>query len=66
MGVITDGTQYDIEKDLCFSLPVVCRDFKIEIIKDLQLDDFAKEKIKATTKELIKEKTIAKSLENCS
>jgi malate/lactate dehydrogenase len=64
MGVITDGTFYDIPKDLCFSLPVICRDFKIEIVKDLELDDFSKEKIKTTTQELIKEKELAKSLED--
>lgn len=55
MGVISDGS-YGITEGLVFSVPVRCKDFEYEIVKDLRLGDFAKEKIRIATDELAGEK----------
>ena len=64
MAVPSDGS-YGIEKGLIFSFPVTIdvatREWKI--VQGLELDDFAKEKIAVTTKELIDERNDA--LEAC-
>jgi malate/lactate dehydrogenase len=55
MGIILEESVYGIPKDLCVSVPVMCRgNYRIDIIKDLQLNDFQKKKIKTTTEELLK------------
>jgi hypothetical protein len=38
MGVITDGSAYDIPAGFCFSMPVTCKNFDYEIVKGLDLD----------------------------
>uniref|UniRef100_A0A915E4W4 Malate dehydrogenase n=1 Tax=Ditylenchus dipsaci TaxID=166011 RepID=A0A915E4W4_9BILA len=64
MAVPSDGS-YGIEKGLVFSFPVTIdattKEWKI--VQGLELDDFAKEKIAATTKELTEERDDA--LEAC-
>ena len=52
MGVIAKGNPYGIDENLCFSFPCNCKDFKYEIIGGLKWDDFSKEKIEITQKEL--------------
>jgi len=55
MGVVSDG-DYDIPKGLWTSLPVRCLgNFKYEVIKNIPLSQFCKEKIKETVKELEEE-----------
>lgn len=58
MGLISDGS-YDIEKGLVFSYPVQIKNGKISIVKDLKLDDWSREMIDKTQKELIEEKNDA-------
>lgn len=49
MGVITDGTHYDIPKDLCYSFPIKCKgNFDYEVVKNLRIDDFSREKLTKT------------------
>ncbi len=58
-GVCSDGNPYGIEENLIFSFP--CRskgDGDWEIIPNLQLNNFLKEKIKLTEKELMDEREI--------
>ena len=63
MGVSSDGS-YGIEKGLIYSMPVrIHKNFTYEIVKDLSIDDFAKNKMDATANELIEEKDAA--LETC-
>ena len=60
--VPSDGS-YGIEKDLIFSFP--CRtkdDGSYEIVQGLEHNEFAREKLEATTKELIGEREIVKDL----
>lgn len=61
MAVITgEGAKYGIEKNLCFSYPVVCKgNWEIEIVDGLEHSEFAKEKIKITTDELKAERSDA-------
>lgn len=55
MGVCSDGS-YDIPPGLIFSFPVTCSRGEWSIVKGLQVDDFARAKLKATTEELLEEK----------
>jgi malate/lactate dehydrogenase len=58
MGIISDGS-YDIEKGLVFSYPVQIKNGKISIVQGLKLDDFSREMIDKTQKELVEEKNDA-------
>lgn len=55
MGVFSDGS-YGTPEGVMFSFPVTIADKKWSIVKDLPLDDFAKEKLAATGKELCEER----------
>ena len=44
--------EYGIPVGLWTSLPVICKDFKYEVVKDYELSEFCKEKIAITVKEL--------------
>ena len=55
MAVIPGENNYGIPNNMCFSLPVVCSDFKYNIVKDIKLDDFHKKKILASIEEIRKE-----------
>ncbi len=58
MGVISDGS-YDIEKGLVFSYPVQTKNGKFSIVQGLKLDDWSREMIDKTQKELVEEKNDA-------
>lgn len=64
MGVPSDGS-YGIEEGLIYSFPVKTNpDHSYTIIPDMAIDDFAREKMDFTMKELVEEKNDA--LETCS
>ena len=55
-AVISDGS-YDVPEGIIFGFPIrTDANGKISIVQDLPLSDFAKEKIKITTEELLEEK----------
>ena len=59
MGVMSDGS-YNIPKDIIYSFPVkVKSDRSYEIVQNLSISDFAREKMDATAKELIEERDAA-------
>ena len=58
MGVASDGS-YGAPKDVMFSFPCTCKDGKWSIVQGLSMNDFAKEKIDITGKELLEEKAEA-------
>ncbi len=58
MGVISDGS-YDVEKGLVFSYPVQIKNGKITIVQGLNLDDWSREMLDKTQKELVEEKNDA-------
>lgn len=62
MGILSDGTMYDIPEGLVCSLPCICRDGEIHPVQGLTLDKTSKERIAITVKELQQEKaTVSKS-----
>lgn len=59
VGLLSDGNTYGIDANVIFSFP--CRtkaDGKVEIVKDVPLNDFLKEKIKLTLAELKEEREL--------
>lgn len=62
MGVISEG-DYDIQKGLMYSFPVTIDDKKNwKVVKGLDIDDFSREKMNATAKELAEEKAAAEDV----
>jgi malate dehydrogenase len=55
MGIPSDGS-YGIPEGLMFGYPTKCSGGKFEIVKGLELNDFARSKIAATQKELQEER----------
>jgi malate dehydrogenase len=55
MGVFSDGS-YGTAEGVMFSFPVTIADKKWSIVQNLPIDDFAKEKLAATGKELCEER----------
>ena len=58
MGIISDGS-YDIEKGLVYSYPIQIKDGKLSIVQGLKIDDWARELLDKTQKELVEEKNDA-------
>lgn len=58
MGVVSDGS-YGVPEGLVFSYPVTSKNFEWEIVKNVPLDKFSLEKICATAKELVEERSEA-------
>ena len=62
-AVPSDGSHYDIPAGLIFSFPVRADgNGGYEIVDGLNVSDFAREKIKLTTKELLEEREVVKDL----
>ncbi|XP_073247704.1 malate dehydrogenase, cytoplasmic-like isoform X2 [Porites lutea] len=56
MGVVSDGS-YGIPEGIVYSYPVtISKDKKWQIVQGLTIDDFSREKMDATAKELLEEK----------
>ncbi|KAM0925701.1 hypothetical protein ACQ4PT_004028 [Festuca glaucescens] len=58
MGVCSDGS-YGIPEGTFFSFPVTCDKGEWSIVQGLQIDDFARSKMEASTSELKEEKAVA-------
>ena len=54
MGVVSDGL-YGIPEGIVYSYPVKIANRKWEKVQGLNIDDFSREKMDATAKELIQE-----------
>ncbi|XP_062073269.1 malate dehydrogenase, cytoplasmic-like isoform X2 [Humulus lupulus] len=63
MGVYSDGS-YGIEPGLIYSFPVTCEKGEWSIVQGLKIDGFSREKMDATAKELVEEKSLAYSCLN--
>jgi len=60
MGIVSDGNAYDIPAGLVYSYPVTCKpNFEYQIVKGLKIDEFSREKMNITLKELSEEKALA-------
>lgn len=60
MGVCSDGS-YGIPPGIIYSFPVTCAKGEWSIVQGLKIDEFSREKMDATAKELIEEKQLAYS-----
>jgi malate dehydrogenase len=58
MGIASDGS-YGIPEGVIFSFPVTCKKGVVTIVQGLKIDDFARQKLELTDKELRDEKTMA-------
>ena len=62
MGVLSDGTHYNIPEGIVYSVPVkINADRSWEVVDGLEVSDFAREKMEASAKELLEEKETAVS-----
>jgi malate dehydrogenase len=55
MGILAEGS-YGIEPGVIYGFPVTCSDGKYEIVQDLSISDFSRERMNATRKELGEER----------
>lgn len=58
MGVLSDGS-YGIDEGLCYSFPVTCSGREWHVVQGLNVDEFSREKMELTKKELNEEKAEA-------
>lgn len=61
MAIPADGS-YGIEEGIIYSYPVRCQGGQYEIVQGFELDDFSKEKMQATEKELREERAAVEHL----
>lgn len=61
MGIVSDGS-YEIEKGLIYSFPCTCKNGEYEIVQNLDIDDFSRDKMNATMQELKEERDEVKNL----
>lgn len=60
MGLVSDGSLYDIPEGIVYSFPVTIQPGgEVQVVKGLTISDFAREKMEITSKELQEEKEIA-------
>jgi malate dehydrogenase len=55
MGVASDGS-YGIPQDVIYGVPCVCANGTYEVVKGLEIDDFSRQRMDATLKELLEER----------
>ncbi len=61
MGVLSDGS-YGIEAGLVYSFPVTVVDGKVNIVKDLKINEFSRQRMQLTEDELKEERDAVKHL----
>ncbi len=61
MAIPADGS-YGIEPGIIYSYPVRCKDGEYEIVQDLAIDDFSRERMDATETELREERAAIEEL----
>ncbi|XP_062972049.1 malate dehydrogenase, cytoplasmic isoform X2 [Elgaria multicarinata webbii] len=66
MGVISDGNSYAVPEDLIYSFPVVIKNKTWKFVEGLPINDFSREKMDATAKELTEERETAVEFLSCA
>ncbi|PXY29363.1 malate dehydrogenase [Prauserella sp. PE36] len=61
MGIPSDGS-YGVPEGIISSFPVTCKNGKYEIVQGLEIDDFSRERIDASVRELTEERDAVKQL----
>ena len=62
MGVPSDGS-YDIPEGVIYSYPVTCSGGRYAIVQDLAINDYSREKMLATYRELVEERSSLQHME---
>lgn len=61
MAIFSDGS-YDVGEGLVYSFPVSIRDRKIQIVQGLDIDEFSRERMTLTERELVEERDAVRHL----
>ena len=61
MAIVSDGS-YDVPEGIISSFPVTCRDGEYSIVPDLDIDEYSRGKIDASTAELVDERAAVQEL----
>ena len=61
MGIPADGS-YGVEEGIMFSYPVTCKNGQYEIVQDLEIDEFSRDRMKQTEDELRSEREAVSEL----
>eukprot|EP00118_Oscarella_pearsei_P024761 m.306739 g.306739 ORF g.306739 m.306739 type:complete len:333 (+) comp41546_c0_seq1:80-1078(+) len=59
MGVLSDGSHYDIPEGLIYSVPVRIENKTWKLVEGLPISEFSRQKMQATTDELVEERDAA-------
>lgn len=62
MAIPSDGTLYGVPKDLIFSFPCTVEDGKVNVVKNIELNEFSRERIRLTVEELVNERKEVESM----
>ena len=62
MSLLSKGGLYGVPKDVVFSYPCTCQDGEAKIVEGIKFDDFGKEKMDKTIKELVNERNQIENL----
>lgn len=55
MAICTDGKHYGIPEGLIYGMPVTCKERQWSVVEGLEIDDYSRQKMDATAKELAEE-----------
>ncbi len=61
MAIPSDGS-YDVEPGIIYSFPCTCQGGEYSVVQGLAIDDFSRERMDATAKELVEERDAVKDL----
>ncbi len=61
MSIPSDGS-YGVEQGIIYSYPCVCKEGSYEIVQGLEIDDFSRERMRATEQELREERAAVEDL----
>jgi malate dehydrogenase len=61
MAALSDGS-YNIAKGIVYSFPMVCRGGEYQIVQNLKIDDFSRQRMQATEHELLEERAAIEDL----
>lgn len=61
MGVYSDGS-YGISEGIVYSFPMICEGGDYRVVRDLEIDDFSRERMQNTEQELLDERAAVEAL----
>ncbi len=61
MAVLSEGS-YDVADGLIYSFPVTVKNGKLQIVQGLEIDEFSRERMALTERELVEERDAVRHL----